>query len=251
MADEGNHAKDSISKEPIQLLPEPANGLDYYLKPSYQTIDECSVYRLLPEERFLIEKYCRDKGTILDLACGLGRTTLCMHELGLPVIGVDFSKALIQLARQRFPYLDFRVGSLTETGEPDSFFNAVFVSLQAIDLLFPLNQRVIALREWARILRPGGVLIYSSNNVKCLHMFAPRYWRRHLWKLRRTLKAFSQFALISDDGIQGIFAAPEAVIAQTEEAGFRFLEMRGRNMSSNLRYNRYSSTSIYYAFCRI
>lgn len=233
------------------LLAEPVDGLDYYLKPSWQTIDECSVYRLLPEELYLLETYCRDRGPILDIACGMGRTTLRMHEMGLPVVGMDFSANLIQAARQRFPYLDLRVGSLTETGEPDGAFSSVFMSSQAIDILDTVSRRLDALREAARVLEPGGFLIYSSYNAKCLHFFSPRYWRRPLWKLRHVHLGFRRFAALSDCGIQGLFAAPEAAIELTERAGFQFLEMRGSSMSSSATYNRYRSISIHYAFRKV
>jgi SAM-dependent methyltransferase len=234
-----------------ELLPQSDDGLNFYLMPSGPAIDECSIYRLWPEERYLLETYCRNQGRILDIACGLGRTTLCMHEMGLHVLGMDFSESLIRVAQRRFPYLDLRVGSLTETNEPDASFQSCFISSQAIDLLHPEARRMDALRECARILEQGGTLICSSYNVKCLHLFSPHYWRRPLWKLRRAHLAFRRFAAISDGGIQGIFTAPEAVIAQAEDAGFHFVEMRGPSMSSSPIYNRYRSIYIYYVFRKL
>lgn len=43
-----------------------------------------------------------DQGTILDLACGTGYGSILLHQkTGLPVIGVDYSWAAIQLAMRR------------------------------------------------------------------------------------------------------------------------------------------------------
>lgn len=224
---------------------------DFYLRPNAQTIRECSAYSLTAEERYLAGKYFASGGTILDLACGLGRTTLCLHELGLPVVGMDFSEALIQFAQRRLPCLDFRVGSMTETGEPDASYPFVFVSSQAVDLLNTLRLRVDALHECARILQRGGTLIYSSYNLKCLHLLSPRHWRRPFWKLGNTIKAFKSFARVQYGDFNGFFAAPEALIEQTKQAGFSFVEMRGPAMSASPLFNRYRSLYIYYVFRKI
>lgn len=240
-----------VSEVEDQLLPASARSVESCLTPSLRMPDEHFLYRLWPEERFLLGKYCQTSGRVLDLACGMGRTALCIHEMGLPVVGIDSSEALIRAIRRRFPYLDLQVGSLTDTGQPDVSFTSVFISSQTIDLLYPETLRIAALHECARILEPGGMLIYSSRNVKSLHLFSPRHWRNPVWKLRRTFNAFKRFAVLSQGGIEGVFAAPEAVIAQTEQAGFRFLEMRGSKMSPSPFFNRLFSLYIYYVFRKI
>ncbi len=202
----------------------------------------------MPEEKYLSAKYYRAGDRVLDLACGMGRTTLRLHELGFSMVGIDLSDVLINGAKRRLPYLDLRVGSFTRIEEPDASFSHVLISSNAIDLALPESNRMLALRECARVLKPGGTLIYSCHNLKCLHLLSPRYWRRPLWKLRHTLKAFKPIARISEDGLYGLFAAPETVIGQTEDAGLRFLEMVGPTMSANPWLNRYISFSIHYAF---
>ena len=215
-----------------------------------QAVADCSIYRLEPAEEILFAKYYRPGDRILDLACGMGRTTLLLHESGYSVRGVDLSEVLISAARRRLPYLDLRVGSFTHIEEPDATFSHVLISSNAIDLALPVSQRMVALRECARVLRPGGTLIYSCHNLKALHWFSPRYWRRPLWKLQRTLKAFKPIALISEDDLNGLFAAPKTVISQTESVGFTFLEMIGSQMSAKPFRNDYRSRFIYYAFVR-
>lgn len=241
-----------ISKHLVECAPDlsgpviGAENLRYYS--SSQAIEECSVYSLYPEEEYFITQYYRPGDKVLDLACGLGRTTLRLHEMGLLVVGIDLSETLISAAKRRFPYLDLRVGSFTSIEEPDAAYSHVLISSNAIDLALPESNRVAALHECARVLQPGGTLIYSAHNLKALHLLSPRYWRRPLWKLRHTHKAFRSLAPISEDGLHGLFAAPEAVIRQTESAGFKFLGMMGPAMSARLWLNRWLSISIYYAF---
>jgi ubiquinone/menaquinone biosynthesis C-methylase UbiE len=171
-----------------------------------------------------------------------------LHEIGFSVVGIDLSEVLINAAKRRLPYLDLRVGSFICIAEPNAAFSHVLISSNAIDLALPESNRTVALRECARVLQHGGTLIYSCHNLKCLHLLSPRYWRRPFWKLRHTLKAFKSIAQVSEDGLHGLFVAPETAIRQTEGAGLRFLEMVGPTMSANPWFNRYFSFSIHYAF---
>ena len=225
-----------------------AENLQFYTTP--QAIDECSVYRLYPQEKFLFEKYYKPGDRILDLACGLGRTTLRLHEMGFSVRGLDASEVLINIANRRFPYLELRVSSFACIEELNSSYSHVLISSNALDLAFPESQRVTALRECARVLKPGGTLIYSSHNLKSLHFFSPRYWRRLLWKLRNSPQAFKARAYITEGSLRGLFASPEFVIQQTESVGLKFLEMMWLRMIGSDRIDRYFSPYIHYVFSR-
>ena len=53
-------------------------------------------------------------GTILDLRCGSGITARMLTDRGFSVAGVDLSKSLIEMARQKVPEATFHVGSFVE-----------------------------------------------------------------------------------------------------------------------------------------
>jgi len=211
-------------------------------------VADFSVYRLLPEEEYLFNKYYKAGESVLDLACGMGRTTLLLHEMGLSVRGVDRSEVFIHLAQKRLPYLDLRVGSYDCIKEPDSSFSHVLISFNGIDLAFPESQRVMALGECARVLRPGGTFIYSSHNLKSMHWFSPNYRHRLLWKLRHSIKAYREWAYVEEHGIFGFFASPDFVIRQTESFGLQLLEMRWFRKLGIDRFDRYFSPYIHYVF---
>ena len=231
---------------PVEVPLELAENIQAYRTAA--AIAECSVYRLFPEEEYLFNKYYKAGESVLDLACGMGRTTLLLHEMGLSVRGIDRSEVLIQLARKRLPYLDLRVGSYDCIEEPDCSFSHVLISSNGIDLAFPESQRVTALGECARVLKPGGTFIYSSLNLKSMHWFSPCYRDRLLWKLRYGIKAYREWAYVLQGGINGFFASPEFVVRQTESFGLKLLEMKWFRKLGIDRFDRYFSPYIHYAF---
>jgi demethylmenaquinone methyltransferase/2-methoxy-6-polyprenyl-1,4-benzoquinol methylase len=96
--------------------------------------------------------------TALDLCTGTGKLA---HEL-LPfvgpsgrVVGVDFSPAMLELARRREPRVEFRLGDVTQLGEADGSVDAVTIGFGLRNLI----DREAALREMFRVLRPGGRLV--------------------------------------------------------------------------------------------
>jgi SAM-dependent methyltransferase len=218
---------------------------------SDEAVEKYSNYGLYPNEKLLFGKYFRKNSSILDLACGAGRTTLRLHELGYQVKGSDLSDPLIELARKRFPQISFTVDSFTDIHEESSSFDNVLISHNGLDYAYPEEQRLKAISECARVLRDDGILIISSHNIKSLH-FSPYYLKESKWwMLKNMLKAFYSRAYIRNLGMWTFFCSPAYCIRQVESFGFRLEEMMGFRSSTNHFFNTYLSPYNHYVFRKL
>ena len=119
---------------------------------------------------------------VLDCPCGQGRHAHLLAESGYDVDGVDYSAALLKRARERgtgkqlrYTRADMRKLPARWSGRFDAVVN-LFTSFgffaQPAD-----DARVI--REFARVLKPGGVLIWhgASRDGVAARFLARDWWR--------------------------------------------------------------------------
>ena len=86
------------------------------------------------------------------------------NRTGANLIGIDLSSAGVALATEQALKLgitdrtQFQVGDLTATGLPDASCDAVL----SLDVLLFVPDKAAAVREFARILRAGGILGFTT-----------------------------------------------------------------------------------------
>lgn len=98
---------------------------------------------------------------ILDAGCGAGiPATRELIDHGT-VVGLDLSRAQLQLARQNVPCAATVQGDMTSLPFPHNTFDAV-VSFHAV-IHLPLNDHINTFTEFARVLRPGGWALLTSG----------------------------------------------------------------------------------------
>jgi SAM-dependent methyltransferase len=101
---------------------------------------------------------------VLDVGCGMGRTTNYIDKLGHNVVGIDLSPAMIEKAKDLYPVIDFRVMDVCDLSFPDDFFDTVVFSFNGLDCIYPEEKRWKAVKEMKRVLKKDGLLILSSHN---------------------------------------------------------------------------------------
>src|SRR5712691_10234268 len=103
--------------------------------------------------------------TILDLGFGDGRNMPLLRNLGMTVHGVEISREICSLAETRMARLGIdvanRVGRNCRIPFDDTFFDYV-LACHACYYVDPGTRFDDNAREIARVLRPGGMLIFSA-----------------------------------------------------------------------------------------
>ncbi len=134
----------------------------------------------------------------LDLCCGNGRHACCLASQGIPVVGIDLSRALLREAASRsacsFPLV--RGDMRTIPFQPETF--DVVLSLFTSFGYFSLDSdHLQVLRSVFDCLKPGGLFLLDFLN--------PPHVRKHL--VPRTREVFDwgeriQHRSISSDGLR-------------------------------------------------
>ena len=164
-----------LRAEAAQVEPKAANLLVY--RNSEVVSHYASLDYLTPCERFLFDAYLRPGTAILDIGVGGGRTTPYLSRLASRYVGVDYSEEMIGACRSKFPELEFRVADASDLSVfPDACFDAIVIAFNGLDCVFPEERRWQCLRECRRVLRTGGVLVFSSHNSRSI--FVRPAWNR-------------------------------------------------------------------------
>lgn len=123
---------------------------------------------------------------LLDMACGAGLVLRHADAMGATTAGIDASSSLLEVARDRNPDADIRLGSMFELPWDDASFDVV----TSINAVWGGCQG--ALGEAHRVLRPGGMIGISfwgtgtPNDLRqCFKAFARHAPERHFVSMKR------------------------------------------------------------------
>jgi ubiquinone/menaquinone biosynthesis C-methylase UbiE len=104
-------------------------------------------------------KYIEPQGKILDVGTGTGRISVPLLTLGADVAGIDLSLNMMGKLRQKYPTAHLAQADAAHLPFGSGQFSAVLTT-HVMHLVGPWRE---ALREYRRVLKPGGVYIDSTQ----------------------------------------------------------------------------------------
>jgi ubiquinone/menaquinone biosynthesis C-methylase UbiE len=179
------------------------------------------------EEMTFIADYAKDNDRILDLGCGNGRLSELFSGKKIEYYGADFSEKLIEIARKRYPELNFQVSDALNLPFPDGFFDKVF-SIAVLHHIPSKEFRAKFLKEIKRVLKPRGIVVLSVWNfalLKRTKFFIKSFFLKIIFKkdidLRDVFVSWGKRAL----RYVHVFSKRELVVL-SKEAGFSVFNAR-------------------------
>ena len=186
---------------------------------------------------------------VLDVACGAGLVALPLAKAGYRVEGVDLAEGALEVARQRTPEgtdATFRLGDALALDAEADTYDAVLL----LDMLEHVEEPGRALAEAARVVRPGGVVLFNTFNQ------TPLSW----------LIAVHGFKFVVRDAPQHLhvyrlFIPPETLEEMCTEVGLEVRDVTGvrprldgafwrsvrqRRVDPEFRFTRTASTAVGY-----
>jgi arsenite methyltransferase len=161
---------------------------------------------------------------VLDVATGTGWAALAAAQHVGPtgrVLGVDLAPELLERARQKvattgLTHVEFRAGDAQWLDLGDQAFDVVLCA----SALFFVPDMLAALREWHRVLKPGGQVRFSG--------FGPTFLQplRDLWEARLRQYGVSLPTVSQDYRL----AEPETCRRLLHEAGFVQTEVQSEQL---------------------
>jgi len=108
---------------------------------------------------------------VIDLGCGSGRLAATLHGRGkYSYVGIDIIQSLLDYAKSKAP--TYRFVLHRDLSIPEADASADFVSAFSLFTHLLPAETFIYMREAARVLRPGGKLVFSF-----LEYQDPVHWR--------------------------------------------------------------------------
>lgn len=108
---------------------------------------------------------------VLSVGCGAGREPIALSRYNYEIIGIDIVFKMLQegynlvkdmnLGRVRFVNMN-----LISLGFQSTLFDAALLTNQVLTYIPRRVNRLLALKEIFRVLRPGGIIIMTTHSIK-------------------------------------------------------------------------------------
>lgn len=167
---------------------------------------------------------------VLDLAAGTGTSSVPLVAAGSSVVPCDFSVGMLDVGKRERPRLPFTAGDATSLPFADAVFDAVTISFGLRNIAdYPR-----ALREMARVTRPGGRLVvceFSRPTNRWFRKVYVEYLVTMLPAVAARVSSDRESYIYLADSIQA-WPDQQALAAAVADAGWR--QVQYRNISGGI-----------------
>jgi demethylmenaquinone methyltransferase/2-methoxy-6-polyprenyl-1,4-benzoquinol methylase len=167
---------------------------------------------------------------VLDLAAGTGTSSQPFAAAGAFVVPCDFSVGMLRVGKQARPILPFTAGDATLLPFADGAFDAVTISFGLRNVVDVES----ALRELARVTRPGGRLVvceFSTPTFAPFRTVYAEYLMKALPTVARRVSSNPDSYVYLAESIQA-WPDQDALAALIAKNGWRSVEYR--NLSGGI-----------------
>jgi len=109
-----------------------------------------------------LSKYITKRDKLLDLGCGNGRMLPAFKNV--EYYGIDNSKNLIRIAKEKYPEAIFREGDVLNIPFPENSFDKIY-SIAVLHHIPSKELRIRFFQEAKRVLKPNGLFILTVWNL--------------------------------------------------------------------------------------
>ncbi|MFH8108821.1 MAG: class I SAM-dependent methyltransferase [Candidatus Aenigmatarchaeota archaeon] len=164
---------------------------------------------------------------ILDAGCGTGKDILYLSSYGYELFGIDLSSGMLE-ETLKVVYNKNNIHLLREDFRYMSFSNCVFDGIWCSASLvhLPYKDKQIALQEFNRVLKKGGILSIGIQNLLCIDRLIrifKSYIRRPIYSLTKTFLEM-ELGYAYYDKRHWFFPTKPSLIRLVEDAGFEIIE---------------------------
>jgi SAM-dependent methyltransferase len=185
-------------------------------------------------------------GAALDFGCGVGRLTQPLAQRFASCVGVDISQQMIRNAESLNQYAHCRYVAHSELRLPfaDESFSFIYSNIVLQHMPPHFSQRY--LREFVRVLSPGGILVFGVQDSFAAPDVASRMIRiRHILHIRSRIKD----ALGLGERDMQMHCLPERTVRRAlgpaRVADIQFTNTAAKDFNGKLVYLPYAPTSGY------
>jgi SAM-dependent methyltransferase len=138
----------------------------YYDKLGFNEFTTAFLIKILP----LFEKYMRTHNVpqpdlkIIDLACGTGELCMLLYKNGFKSCGLDISREMLDIARQKNPKLKFYNKDIRAFSLKPKFRIAT-CSFDSLNHIMEENELLAAFKNVYRCLYKNGLFIFDMNTI--------------------------------------------------------------------------------------